>query len=103
MTDRMTQILEAACRVIVRDGASALRMADVADEAGVSRTLVHYYFETRADLLAKAFAYTDDRAGERALAGLRALPTGAQRVERLLRGYPDHEQGFPPTWGRRAG
>jgi AcrR family transcriptional regulator len=59
---------------------------------------VHYYFETRADLLAKAFAYTDDRAGERALAGLRALPTGAQRVERLLRVYLDDEKVFRANW-----
>jgi AcrR family transcriptional regulator len=98
MTDRMAQILDAACRVIVRDGASALRMADVADEAGVSRTLVHYYFETRADLLAKVFAYTDDRADERAVAGLRALPTGARRVERLLRVYLDDENVFRTNW-----
>jgi AcrR family transcriptional regulator len=98
MSDRMAQILDAACRVIVRDGASALRMADVADEAGVSRTLVHYYFETRADLLAKVFAYTDDRADERAVAGLRALPTGAQRVERLLRVYLDDEKVFRANW-----
>src|SRR5690348_3565096 len=34
MGDRMGQILDAACAVIVREGASALRMADVADEAG---------------------------------------------------------------------
>jgi AcrR family transcriptional regulator len=98
MTDRMTQILDAACRVIVRDGASALRMADVADEAGVSRTLVHYYFETRADLLAKVFAYTDDRADERAVASLRAVPTGAGRVERLLRVYLDDENVFRTNW-----
>jgi AcrR family transcriptional regulator len=94
MSDRMAQILDAACRVIVRDGASALRMADVADEAGVSRTLVHYYFETRADLLAKVFAYTDDRADERALAALRSVATGAERVERLLRVYLDDENVF---------
>jgi AcrR family transcriptional regulator len=98
MSDRMAQILDAACRVIVRDGASALRMADVADEAGVSRTLVHYYFETRADLLARVFAYTDDRADERAVAGLRALPTGARRVERLLRVYLDDEKVFRTNW-----
>lgn len=98
MTDRMAQIVDAACRVIVRDGASALRMADVADEAGVSRTLVHYYFETRADLLARVFAYTDDRADERAVAGLRVLPTGAQRVERLLRVYLDDEKVFRTNW-----
>jgi AcrR family transcriptional regulator len=98
MSDRMAEILDAACRVIVRDGASALRMADVADEAGVSRTLVHYYFETRTDLLAKVFAHTDDRADERAVASLRALPTGAQRVERLLRVYLDDENVFRTNW-----
>src|SRR3954454_1179544 len=98
MNDRMAQILEAACRVIVRDGASALRMADVADEAGISRTLVHYYFETRSDLLARVFAYAEDRADERALAALRAVPTGARRAERLLRVYLDDERVFRTNW-----
>ncbi len=48
MTDRETGILEAACRVIAREGADGLRMGAVAREAGVSSALIHYYFATAA-------------------------------------------------------
>jgi AcrR family transcriptional regulator len=78
--DRRQQILEAACRVIARDGAHSLRMADVAREAGVSNALVHYYVPTRAELLAEAF----DFANERAEAELEArLAEGGSAVDRL--------------------
>ena len=60
-TDRSTRILEAACRVIVREGAHGLRMARVAEEADVSKALVHYYFATRQELLRKAFAFSEQR------------------------------------------
>jgi len=56
VSDRTADILEAACRVIARDGADGLRMGQVAREAGVSSALIHYYFATRADLLLRAFA-----------------------------------------------
>ena len=61
-TDRVVAILEAACRVIVREGAHGLRMASVADEAGVSKALVHYYFATRQELLRSAFAFSESRS-----------------------------------------
>ena len=60
-TERSTRILEAACRVIVREGAHGLRMASVAEEAGVSKALVHYYFSTRQELLRNAFAFSEQR------------------------------------------
>ena len=59
---RTDRLLEAACRVVARRGAHALRMADVAREASVSSALLHYYFETRTELLARAFAYAEERA-----------------------------------------
>jgi AcrR family transcriptional regulator len=98
MTERMTEILEAACRVIARGGVAALRIADVAAEAGVSTALVHYYFATRDDLLTRVFAFVDERADERATAALRPLATGLARVERLLRVYLDDERVFRDSW-----
>ena len=57
---RVDEILQAACRVVVSGGASDLRIGSVAEEAGVSRTLVHYYFTTRQELLRAAFAYAEN-------------------------------------------
>jgi len=59
-TARVDEILRAACRVVVSGGASDLRIGSVAQEAGVSRTLVHYYFTTRQELLRATFAYAED-------------------------------------------
>jgi AcrR family transcriptional regulator len=96
---RVADILRAACRVVVSGGASDLRIGTVAQEAGVSRTLVHYYFTTRQELLRAAFAYAEDeRAGalETELAG---LPTGLARAERaLLRAIEPELEETPALW-----
>ena len=82
--DRTTGILEAACRVIVSEGAHGLRMASVAEEAGVSKALVHYYFATRQELLRNAFEFSEKRWHTAVGAELAEVATGAARVERML-------------------
>ena len=82
--ERTTGILEAACRVIVREGSHGLRMAGVAQEAGVSKALVHYYFSTRQELLHNAFAFSMKRWHSAVEAELAGAATGRERVERIL-------------------
>ncbi len=82
--DRTTSILEAACRVIVREGSHGLRMAGVAREAGVSKALVHYYFSTRQELLRDAFAFSVKRWHAAVTAELVGAATGREKVERIL-------------------
>jgi AcrR family transcriptional regulator len=82
--ERTADILRAACRVVVRDGAHGLRMASVASEAGVSKALLHYYFDTRQDLLRAAFVFSGERWRESVEGVLSRLPTGIARVERYL-------------------
>jgi AcrR family transcriptional regulator len=82
--ERTTGILEAACRVIVREGSHGLRMAGVAQEAGVSKALVHYYFSTRQELMHSAFAFSVKRWHAAVEAELVGAATGRERVERLL-------------------
>ncbi len=57
--DRRSEILDAACRVIIRDGIDGIRSASVAREAGVSTALPHYYFPTLEDLSHAAFPHVD--------------------------------------------
>jgi AcrR family transcriptional regulator len=92
-SERVTEILRAACRVVVRDGAHGLRMASVAAEAGVSKALVHYYFATRRELLRAAVAYADEHWHEAVTEATADLPTGAARVERAL--LASFETGTP--------
>ena len=83
-TERSVRILEAACTVIVRDGAHGLRMASVAREARVSKALVHYYFATRQELLRSALQFSEQRWNAALDEQLAALPTAAAKLERML-------------------
>ncbi len=91
---RVAAILEAACRVIARDGAHGLHMNAVAKEAGVSKALVHYYVQTRQELLRQALAYAEQRTREAVEAELAPLPDGRARLERLLVAYAGNEPVF---------
>lgn len=91
---RVAEILEAACRVIARDGAHGLHMKAVAREAGVSKALVHYYVQTRQELLRRAMAYADARTRERVEAELAPLSDGRARLERMLVAYAANEAVF---------
>ena len=84
VAERVEDILQAACRVVLREGAHGLRMATVAKEAAVSKALVHYYFATRQELLRAAFAYSGAQWDEAVAADLDRAPSGAKRVERFL-------------------
>lgn len=98
MTSRLDDLLDAAARVIARDGADALRMSDVAHEAGVSTALVHYYVSTRDDLLALVFARTDATSDALAVDASRGLETGAERLEAMLTVYLEDSPAFDETW-----
>lgn len=56
------RILDAAHAVFVRKGTANSRTQEIADEAGVNKALMHYYFGTKAALADAIF--------ERALAGI---------------------------------
>ena len=55
--ERRHQILTAACEVIATLGVPDLRLSDVAKSAGVSSGTVHYYFDTKKDLINAAFEF----------------------------------------------
>ena len=96
---RVDEILRAACRVVVNGGASDLRIGSVAEEAGVSRTLVHYYFTTRQELLRATFAYAEDLRVAALDTELQTLSTGAERAERaLLRTIEPELEETPALW-----
>lgn len=92
--DRVADILQAACRVVVRDGAHALRMAEVAREAGVSKALLHYYFATRQELVRAAFAYSSDLWDEGVRRRLERAPNGAAKVELYLLASVDSSEPY---------
>lgn len=57
MSDHATEerILDAAHRVFVRRGTAGARTQEIADEAGVNKALLHYYFRTKEKLAEAVF------------------------------------------------
>ncbi|MEV8532647.1 helix-turn-helix domain-containing protein [Streptomyces sp. NPDC051211] len=62
MADRQVLILEAAVRVIARNGVRGLRVEELAAEAGVSTALIYYHFKDRAGLIRRTLGFISDRA-----------------------------------------
>lgn len=49
-SDARTRILDAADAVFVRHGIDGARMQEIANQAGVNKALLHYYFRSKEDL-----------------------------------------------------
>jgi AcrR family transcriptional regulator len=81
---RRERILEAACQAILERGFPATRITDVAAAAGTSTGTIHYYFETKDEVLVAALKW----AGERLFARVEDPAVGddpATRMGHLLR------------------
>lgn len=53
--DTEARILDAARRVFLRRGTAGARTQEIADEAGVNKALLHYYFRTKEKLAEAVF------------------------------------------------
>ncbi|MFD4440869.1 TetR/AcrR family transcriptional regulator [Nocardia sp. NPDC058519] len=62
MSERRTQIMEAAVRVIAQDGVRGLRIEKLATAAEVSPALIYYHFKDRAGILRAALEHINHRA-----------------------------------------
>lgn len=83
---RRDEILTATVDLVDRLGLAAVRVGDVADELGVSTSLVFYHFGTKDDLVAEAFAHAVERDLGRIDKAV-ASPDPVERLRRLLRLY----------------
>lgn len=65
--DRSTEekILDAAKKVFVSKGMAGARMQDIADEAGINKALLHYYFRSKDKLFEVIFIETVSRLAPR--------------------------------------
>ncbi len=62
--DTETQIKQAAKKIFLKKGLAGTRLQEIADEAGISRTALHYYFRNKEKLFETVwkdiFAQTND-------------------------------------------
>ena len=61
----LTRLLDAAERTVSRRGFCQTRISDIAFEAGVSTSLIMYYFESRQETLVRAMLHANRRAAVR--------------------------------------
>lgn len=83
------EILDAALRCLGRDGYSATSLARVAEEAGVSKRMVLYYFDSREAL----FERLAESIGERLLDALEGAIDGLEDPGEAV------TAGFGELWG----
>lgn len=83
-----TRILDVTWRLL-ESGNTAIRMADIAKEAGVSRQALYLHFPTRAELLVATTRHIDKVKNiDQRLARSRSASTGIERL-----------QAFVEAWG----
>lgn len=63
--DRRTKVLDATIDLVAREGIAGVHFPEVADAAGVSRSLPRYYYRTLNELLRAAFARDEEVARQR--------------------------------------
>jgi AcrR family transcriptional regulator len=78
------RIMRAAVRCLTEEGIDAVRISRVARLAGVSTALVHYHFQTRESLLAKAVEASFQVAGEVRLSAKYGAGTAVERLRRKI-------------------
>ncbi len=79
-----TQILEAAKRVFVQKGYDGARMQEIADEAKINKSMLHYYFRSKEVLFNKIIDDTVDVLIPRFIEALSGDDGVMVKVERLV-------------------
>lgn len=78
------RLLDAAERAVVARGDTQIRMAEVADAAGVVRSTVYRYYASRDDLLLGLILRRVDRACSRWITNLRRPQDAASSIRELV-------------------
>ncbi|HMC05763.1 MAG TPA: TetR/AcrR family transcriptional regulator [Solirubrobacterales bacterium] len=82
------RILAAAVGRIATEGIDDVRIARIAQDAGVSPALIHYHFDSRETLLAEALQYSYDLLGNERILEWEAGPaTTAKRLWGMVETY----------------
>ncbi|MEH6525954.1 MAG: TetR/AcrR family transcriptional regulator [Sneathiella sp.] len=89
--DTRTRILQATLDLLSDGKAHAVRMTDIAKQAGISRQAVYLHFDNRADLLIAATLYLDELKGsDDRLIPSRTAKSGIERLEAFVEGWANY-------------
>jgi AcrR family transcriptional regulator len=95
---RREQILAAACDVVSEIGFKSLRIADVAGRAGTSTGTVHYYFDTKTELMRAAFEWNFTRSLDRRRHLLQEHGDPRQRLRAFVESYLPGDEETVRAW-----
>ena len=57
---KINDILKRSLKILAKNGYENTTIATIAEEAGVSRGILHYYFSNKEDLVSKVLAYSSE-------------------------------------------
>ena len=80
-------ILQTARRHFVQNGYAATRLQDIADEAGINKAMLHYYFRTKEKLYYEIVRQTLDQIIPRFATAIASEGSFEERLEKLVDSY----------------
>ncbi|WP_435170358.1 TetR/AcrR family transcriptional regulator [Falsirhodobacter sp. 1013] len=83
-TDRRTQLLETARRIVLENGTDALTLGTLAEKAGVSRPIAYNHFATRPGLMIALYKGIMDRQTQALADALKETPPTLGDVSEVL-------------------
>jgi AcrR family transcriptional regulator len=95
---RRRSIVEAAWELFSRHGFEAVRIADIAEAAGISAAGVHYHFAGKDELITAALRYSVKLAFDRQIAWLSDVRDPSARLDRLLEMQSPTGPSGPSEW-----
>lgn len=96
-TETRLRILDSTWKLLEGDPANAVRMADIARAAGISRQAVYLHFRNRTDLLIATTRHIDEIKNiDARLAESRAAETGVERLDAYILAWGNY---IPEIYG----
>jgi len=89
------KILSAAKKVFLKEGMAGARMQDIADEAGINKAMLHYYFRSKEKLFEKIFTELSQHFFPRLVKIFESDETLFRKIELFVAEYMDQMQRMP--------
>jgi AcrR family transcriptional regulator len=96
--ERREQIIRAACEVVSEIGFKSLRVADVAKRAKTSTGTVHYYFDTKRELMHAAFEWNFTESLNRRRPLLESMADPRERLRAFVDSYLPRDTVTVTAW-----
>jgi len=98
MVDNSTtqnQIFNAALKVFHKKGLAGARMQEIADEAGINKSMLHYYFRNKEQLFAQVFIQSFKNFMGSVVPLLNAQNTWEEKIPIVIEHYAKQMQSTP--------